>query len=164
MSFSSFNFEALPVTPSNKTGFLTPSPSTHNLFSHSALETYCFNTPRASLATPIGVPSHSRGSKRRKENEGMTDKLPSLNRPSKKRKTVRDKLDSIFIAIKNENLTFGEFIYLVSRNKDEKNQSIPRSQTHATVVVLKDAQFNELNRRIRLGRLLNPLDFAHHQR
>lgn len=43
--FSSFNFEALPVTPSKETGFPTPSPSTttsstHNLFTHSALETY----------------------------------------------------------------------------------------------------------------------------
>jgi hypothetical protein len=132
MSFSSFNFEALPVTPSNKTGFPGPSPSTtHNLFTHSALDhdTYSFKTPlRTSTAT---TPSHSLGSKRRKENEPITDKLPSLNRPSKKRRTVRDKLDLIFIAIKNENLTFGEFIYLVSRNKDEKNQPIQRSKTHA---------------------------------
>jgi hypothetical protein len=63
----------------------------------------------------------------------MTDELPSLNRPSKKRKTVRGKLDSIFIAIKNENLTFGEFKYLVSRNKDEKNQPI---ETEFCVLVL----------------------------
>ena len=58
--------------------------------------------------------------KRRKdsENEPLTDLLPSLNRPYKKRKTTQDKLESNFLAIKKEKLTFGKFIHLASRHKD----------------------------------------------
>ena len=139
MNFNSYNFEASgsPFTPSNKPGFPTTSPyTTHNFFAHSALDTFCFKTPLRTTGTAASpqIPSQSRGSKRRKENAPLTDQLPSLNRPSKKRKTTRDKLDSIFLAIKNEKLTFGEFIFLVSRHKDEDNQPIQRSQTHAITI------------------------------
>ena len=71
-------------------------------------------------STPI--PSHSRGSnlkcRKDSENEPLTDDLFSLNRPYKKRKTTQDKLESIFLAIKKEKLTFGEFIHLASRHRD----------------------------------------------
>jgi hypothetical protein len=85
------------------------------------------------------VPSHNRGSKRRKENEPLTDVLPHLNNAespsaSKKRKTTRDKLDVIFLALQKEKLSFGEFIYLASRHKDKNNQPIQRSQRHATSI------------------------------
>jgi len=55
------------------------------------------------LYNPTPVPSHNRGSKRRKENEPpFRDILPSLNHsepPSKKRKKTQDKLDAIFLAL-----------------------------------------------------------------
>ena len=83
------------------------------------------------------VPSHNRGSKRRKESEPLGDILPFLNYsepPSKKRKTTRDKLEAIFLALQKEKLSFGEFVYLASRHKDKNNQPIKRSQTHATSI------------------------------
>jgi len=104
MSFNSFNLEAPPVTPSNnmnKSVFPTPSPcTTSNFLTYSALDsdTFCFMTPLRISTASIPNPSHSQGSKRRKENEPLSDQLPSLNRP------------------------FAEFIYLVSRHKDENNQ------------------------------------------
>ena len=56
---------------------------------------------RASLANPsTPTPSHNRGSKRQKENEAFVNILALLNQvepPSKKHKTVRDKLDSVFL-------------------------------------------------------------------
>jgi arginine/lysine/ornithine decarboxylase len=61
------------------------------------------------LTKPINLKS-LQGSKRWKENEPLSDVLPSLNQagpPSKKRKTVRDKLDAIFLVIKKEELTLG---------------------------------------------------------
>ena len=146
MSFNSFNFESLPVTTSNKPGFpTTPSSYTDNHFTHSACnsDTFCFKTPLQNSTTSTPIPSHSQGSKSRKENEPLIealDLLPSVNPPSKKCKTTRDKLDSIFLAIiKKERLTFGEFIYLVSHHNDENNQPIQRSQTH-TMSVFKERQ------------------------
>jgi len=65
----------------------------------------------------------------------LTFSLPSTmpNLPPKSARQS-DKLDSIFLAIKKEKLTFGEFVYLASRHKDENNQPIQRSQTHATSI------------------------------
>ena len=137
MSFNSFNIEAPPVTPSNKPGFPT---SPCGFFIHSTLDSdpFSFKTPLRTSMASTPIPSHSRCSnlKRGKdsENEPLTDLLPSLNRPYKKRKTTQDKLESIFLAIKKEKLTFGEFIYLASRHKDENNQPVQRSQAHATSI------------------------------
>ena len=139
MSFSTIAFET-PLTPINNAGIFTPSSySTRRFHDHSPIaETYCFKTPlgrRPNPSTP--VPSRKRGSTHRKENEPYGDALPSLDEaepPSKKRKTIGDKLDSVFLAIKKEKLTFGEFIYLASRHKDENNQPLQRSQTHAASV------------------------------
>ncbi|KAF8810223.1 hypothetical protein BYT27DRAFT_7186656 [Phlegmacium glaucopus] len=136
MSFNSFNLEAPPATPFNKPGPPTPSP--YNFLTHSALDSYCFKTPlRTSTNPSTPIPSHNRASKRRNENSPLGDVLPSPNRaepPSKKRKTTRDKLDAIFLAIHKEKLTFGEFIYLASCHKDKNNQPLQRSQTHATSI------------------------------
>ena len=138
MSFNMFSLEleASPATPINKHGFSTPSP--YPTCDFSSLNTFCFKMPlRASPNPSTPTPSHNRGSKRQKENEALVNILPSLNQvepPSKKRKTVRDKLDSVFLAIKKEKLTFGKFIYLASRHKDENNQPLQRSQMHATSI------------------------------
>lgn len=112
MSFSTIAFET-PLTPINNAGISTLSPySTCRHHDHAPIETYCFKTPlgrRPNPSTPI--PSRKRGSTHRKENEPYGDALPSLNEaepPSKKRKTIGDKLDSIFLAIRKEKLTFGE--------------------------------------------------------
>ena len=115
MSFGSFTFDALPATPSNKAGFSIPSPySTHSFLDPSA-DTFYFKTPlRRSPNSSTPVPSRKRGSTHRKENDLLADVLPSLNHaepPSKKRKTVRDKLDSIFLAIKKEKLTLLYRVY-----------------------------------------------------
>ena len=85
MSFNSFNFEASPATPFNKSGF--PAFSVHPLLI--SLRTQPLTLLQDTCANLI--PSHSRGSKRRKEDELLDDVLPSLNQaepPSKKCKTV----------------------------------------------------------------------------
>ena len=138
MSFGSFTFDASPATPFNKADFSISSPYSTHGFPDPSADTFYFKTPlRRSPNSSTPVPSRKRGSTHRKENDPLADVLPSLNHaepPSKKRKTVRDKLDSIFLAIKKEKLTFGEFVYLASRHKDENNQPIQRSQTHATSI------------------------------
>lgn len=136
MSFNTFSLMDSPVY--NNSGFNTPTPSlrtTHLVESVSKTPSHPFMLYNPS--TP--VPPLNRSSKRRKENEPLVDLLP-LNRdyvqvqvepPSKKRKTTRDKLDAIFLALQKERLSFGEFIFLASRHKDKNNQPIQRSQTHA---------------------------------
>ena len=133
MSFNSFSLTASPVTLFNTSnaGMTTPSqsPYTTREFTTTSPHLETFKTPSQfkMYNPPTGTPlsSHNRGSKRRKENEPLGDRLPSLNHhaepPSKKRKTTRDKLDAIFLALHRERLSFGEFIYLASRHKDKNN-------------------------------------------
>ena len=62
----------------------TPSPyTTHDFFTHSALDTFCFKTPLRTSTVPTRIPSHSRGSKRHKENEPLTDQLLPSTLPPK---------------------------------------------------------------------------------
>ena len=139
MSFNTFSLMDSPVY--NNSGFNTPTPSlrtTHLVESVSKTPSHPFMLYNPS--TPVPPLNRRRtSSKRRKENEPLVDLLP-LNRdyvqvqvepPSKKRKTTRDKLDAIFLALQKERLSFGEFIFLASRHKDKNNQPIQRSQTHA---------------------------------
>ncbi|KAF8158056.1 hypothetical protein B0H34DRAFT_797474 [Crassisporium funariophilum] len=96
---------------------------------------YALNTLRAQTATPC--PQVRR--KRKKENQPLSDVLPTLNseEPVRKkqsygpRRSTADKLATVFNAIRDANWTLGEFLYYTFQTKDKNGQDLKRTTQHS---------------------------------
>ena len=94
---------------------------------------YALNTPRAQTATPCPQVRQ----KRKKENQPLSNVLPTLNseEPVRKkqkqsygpRRSTTDKLATVFNAIRDANWMLGEFLYYTFQTKDKNGQDVKRT-------------------------------------
>jgi len=103
-------------------------------YNFTTLTPFVSNTPQAQTATPCPLVQ-----KRKKENQPLSNSLPTLNSEEPKRKkqsygprrSTADKLAAIFDAIRDVNWTLGEFLYHTFQTKDKDGQDMKRSHQHS---------------------------------